>query len=109
MQDRPSQHHRSDLDQLEFEGRDDAEVATAAAHAPEEVGVLDRAGPNLLAIRGDQLDGPQVVDRQAELAHQPAGSAAKGESRDTGMRNLTRGYGQPMRLGGGIELSEQDT
>jgi hypothetical protein len=61
---------------LVLEGRRDAEVAAAAAQGPEQVLVVLGAGHHDLAVGGDDLDGQQVVDGEAVLAHQPAFTAA---------------------------------
>ena len=44
VEDRAAEHERADLVEPVLEGDDDAEVARAAAEAPEEVGVLGRRG-----------------------------------------------------------------
>ena len=52
-------HPRQDLTngmELELEGGDDAEVAPAAAHAPEKVRVLGGAGDAGLAVGGDDVN-----------------------------------------------------
>ena len=42
VEEQPEVQHRSDVVQRELERRDDAEVASAAAQRPEQVGVLAR-------------------------------------------------------------------
>jgi hypothetical protein len=72
VDDHAAQHDRADRVQLELEGGDDAEVATAAAQRPEEVLVLGRACPEEAAIGGDDIGGEQVVAGEAVLGLQPA-------------------------------------
>ena len=67
-----------------LERRDDAEVAAAATHAPEQVGVFLLARLEQPSISGDHIHGDDVVARQAVLADQPAHAAANGQSGDTG-------------------------
>ena len=75
VEDRPGEHDRPDRMQAVLERRDDAEVTATAAHSPEQIGVLVLAGGDQLAIRRDEVDGEQVVDRRPVLAHQPADPA----------------------------------
>ena len=58
----------------------DPEVRAGSSHAPEELGMLVRARPHDPAVRGHDLDGEQAVDRQTELALQPAHPAAEREA-----------------------------
>lgn len=53
--------------ELVFKSSRDAEIAAAAAHSPEEVGVLRRTHPPQLAISGHQVDRQQIVASQAEF------------------------------------------
>jgi hypothetical protein len=53
--------------ELVFEARGDPEVSAAAAKGPEEVGLFLLANPQDLAAGGDELDGPQIIERQAML------------------------------------------
>lgn len=73
--------------ELQLERRDDAEVGAGAAHSPEEVGIFVFACMQPAAVGRDQVDGPQVIDREAELALEAAHAAAEGEARDAGMSN----------------------
>ena len=54
-EDGPRDDGRADLAEVEVERGDDAEVAAAAAHAPEEIGVLGLARDDPLAFGGDEL------------------------------------------------------
>src|SRR5262245_12090475 len=83
---------------LELERGGNAEVAAAAAHRPEEVGVLFRAGPAHAAVRHDQLHRAQVVEGQAVLGHEPAQATAQREAGDASGAYHSSGRGQPMDL-----------
>ncbi len=71
--------------QPQLERRDHAEVGAGAAHAPEQIGVLILARMQPAAVGGDQVDGPQVVDREAELALEAAHAAPEREPGDSGV------------------------
>src|SRR2546430_5265911 len=76
-EDWPGHHLRPQGVEPELELGDDPEVAAAAANAPEEVGVLILARLDELTVGGDQIDGEQLIDREAVLAHHPADAAAE--------------------------------
>src|SRR6185295_17150871 len=86
--------------QLERELRDDAEVATAAAERPEELGILSLASGNNSPVRGDEVRFKQIVEREperrAQMAETPAerqaghAGVAEGPSRRRETVNLTR-------------------
>src|SRR5215472_3655361 len=57
-----------------FETGGNPEVSAATADGPEQIWLLLIAGPQNLAISGDEFDGPQIIQCQAALAHQPAQS-----------------------------------
>ncbi len=82
---KPGQHVRAERVELELERRDDPEVAAAAAQTPEQVGVLLLARDHELAVGGDDVTRAQVVDREAELAHQVADATAERQPRDAGV------------------------
>ena len=91
----------------ELEARDNAEVAATPADTPEQLGILCFARADQLTVGGHQVDREQLVDGQAMFAHDPADAATKGEARQTGVGDDARGNGQPKRLRGLVELSEQ--
>ena len=91
--------------QPELELGHDAEVAARAPHPPEEIGVLVLARLDQLAVGGDDIDGEQLIDRQAPLAHQPADAAAERQARHTGVRDDPGRHGQPEGLGLAIEIT----
>ena len=82
------EEHRSAVDVLdraepELEGRDDAEVAAAAADRPVEVGVVLLAGDVEGPVAGDHVGAEQVVERETEPAGEVADAAAQGQAADT--------------------------
>ena len=93
--------------QLELERRHDPEVRAGPAHPPEELGILVLARPHDLAVRGHELDRKQAVDRQAELALQPAHPAAEREAGHPRVGDDADRADEPVRLRGVVELGEQ--
>lgn len=91
--------------QAEVKGGDDAEIATPAPEAPEQVRVLAFGRHDLAAVGGDHLRRNQVVADIAELALQPAAAAAERQSGDSRRRVSAAGQRQPVCGGGRIELS----
>ena len=84
--------------EAELERGDHAEVAAAASQCPEQVGVLVLGRPQQLAVGRDEVDGEEVVDREAVLAHQPADATAEGETGDAGVAHDAAGGGQTVHL-----------
>src|SRR5262249_57026623 len=76
------QHSGAERMELELEGRDDAEVAAPSPKTPEQIGILLLARDDELAVGGDDVARAQIVDRQAELAHEVADAAAQGQPSD---------------------------
>ena len=107
VEDRPGEHDRPDRMQAVLERRDDAEVTAAAAHSPEQIGVLVLAGGDELAVRRDEVDGEQVVDRRAVLAHQPADPAPEGQPRNARVAHDSTHRRKPEELGLAVELAPQ--
>ena len=62
-----------------------------------------------LAVGRDEIDGEQVVDRRAVLAHQPADAAAERQAGDPGVGDDPADGRQPEELRLSVELSPQDT
>ena len=91
------------------EGGRDAEVAAAAAQRPEEVGVGRLGHVEHLAVGVDELDGQQVVGREAVLRHQPAEPAAEREPGDARRRDRAAGDGEPVLGRGAVELRPRET
>ena len=107
VEDRPGEHDRPDRVQAVLERGDDAEVRSGAAHAPEQIGVVVLAGGDELAVRSNEVDGEQVVDRRAVLAHQPADPAAERQAGDPGVRDDAADGGEPEVLRLAVELAPQ--
>ena len=95
--------------EAELERGDHAEVAAAASQRPEQVGVLILGRAQQLALGGHDVDGEEVVDREAVLAHQPANATAEGEPGDTGVAYDSAGGGQTVRLRLVIDVTPQRT
>jgi hypothetical protein len=85
--DRSREDDRAQRIEAELELGDDAEVATAAAHPPEQVGVLGRTRLHELAVGGDQVHREEPVYRQPVLSLEPADAAAEREARHPGVRD----------------------
>ena len=100
----PAEDLGPDRVQRELERGHDAEVAAAAAQRPEQLGMLVGGGADRLAARGHELDGEQVVAREAVLALEPAGAAAEREAGDAGARDAAADGGEPVLLGGAVDL-----
>jgi len=92
-----------------FEAGGYPKVSTAAAQGPEQIWRLLLAGPQDLAIGGDELDGQQVIERQSVLAHQPAQPAAECESGDACRGNDTAGGRETVQLRLAVELTPGGT
>ena len=75
-------HHRADVVQAVLEAGRDAEVAAAAADRPEQVRVVLGVDAEQLAVRGHDLGGQQVVDREAVFADEVAHATAKRDPAD---------------------------
>ena len=95
VQHRPGQH-LADRVEAVFERGHDPEVAAAAAEGPEQVGVLVVAGGQDISVGGDDLDGQEVVDGEAVLAHEPADAAAERQPGDPGGGDDPAGGGQSV-------------
>src|SRR5215216_7296425 len=96
--DRPVRDRAVERVQAELEGRNDAEVRARSAEAPEELGLLVFARGDQAAVRGDELDRAQVVDRKAVATLEPSHAAAEREPGDAGMRDDADGTHEPGRL-----------
>ena len=68
---RSAEDDRPDGVQAVLEGRRDAEVPTATAQSPEELRIALGVDAHALGVRGHELDGKQVVDREPVAAHPP--------------------------------------
>ena len=82
---------------LEGEPRDDAEVASAPAHRPEEVGVRLGVDGEHLTGRGDELDLAQRIDREALHAHEPPDATAEREPAHADVAGVARADAEAVR------------
>ena len=76
----PQEHARVDLaiaEERELQRGHHAEVASATAQRPEQVGVFRRRCPRELAVGGDDFDRRHLVRGEAVLARQPTQAAAE--------------------------------
>ena len=80
--DGPAQHDRADRVQVVLERGGDAEVAAAAAQAPEQLRLRAGVDAQPLPVGGDQVDRAQVVDGEPVPAHQVPEPAAQRHSAD---------------------------
>ena len=83
----PGVHDRADGVQFELERRRDAEVAAATVQRPEELGMRVLARGDLHAAREDDVDGHEVVAREAVLPLEPARATAEREAGHAGGRH----------------------
>ena len=60
-----------------------------------------------LPVGGHQLDGAEVVDGQAVLAHEMPEPTAQRQAADAGVADDAAGGGQPVPLGGTVELTPE--
>ena len=92
-----SGQHRRHWMQAVGERDDDAEVASASAHGPEQIFVLLSRRGAQLSVSGDDVHGEQVVAGQAVVPVEPAEAAAECQAGDAGHRDRTRGW-SPARV-----------
>ena len=85
-EDRAAVDH-ADRVQAELEVGHDTEVAAAAAKRTEEVGVVVFARVHELAVRGHDVGGDEIVERQPVPAREVPDAAAEGEAGDAGRRH----------------------
>ncbi len=85
----------ADLVAGEAERGDHAEVSTAAAQCPEQIGMGRGARGDEGSVGKHHVRRQQVVDCQTEPPGQVADPAAEGESPDSGRRDEARWRGHP--------------
>src|SRR5262249_14842420 len=95
--------------EAELERGDDTGGSPAASQRPEQVGVLVFGRPQQLAVGRHDVDGEEVVDREAVLAHQPADATAESEPCDSGVAHDSAGGGQTVRLRLVVDVTPQRT
>src|SRR6185503_7307371 len=91
----------------ELERRHDPEVPARSSDTPEQVRLLGLAGPDQATVRRDELDGPQVVDRQSELPLQPADAATEREPSDARVADDADRADEAVGLRRHVELAEE--
>jgi hypothetical protein len=100
-------HRLTELVQAELERRDDAEVRTGAAHAPEQVGVLLLARADLLAVGRHEVDREHVVDRVAPMPLEPPQPATQGQPRDARVTDHPHRTREPVDLRRRVEVAQE--
>ena len=95
--------------QAKFEAGDDAEIAAAATHCPEEVGILVGVRGLHLARCGHDLDGHQVVHGEAPFAAQIAHASAQRQPGDAGVGHVAGRRDQAEKLRLTVDVGEPRT
>src|SRR5262245_28028147 len=90
-----------------FKRRDDAEIATAAAQAPEEIGVFGRTCPHPSTVGRHDIGGQEIIACQSESAAQPAKATTERKSGDAGVTVDTHGRGEAMGLRRPVEFTQE--
>src|SRR5262245_63702515 len=90
--------------QAELESRHDAEVATASAQAPQQLGVPVVARANERPVGRDDLCTNEVVAGQAVLSGQVADPPAEREAGDAGRADDAAGCDKPEGLSRRVEV-----
>ena len=93
--------------EVELQARGDAEVRARAAEAPEQLGLLVRAGAHAPPVGGHELDRAEAVDRQPEAALEPADPAAEGQPGHAGMADDADRTDETVLLGRDVKLAEE--
>ena len=107
MPDQPTDDN-SDRVEAVRERRRDAEVPTAAAKRPEEIGMARVVDVEDVALCRHQLDREQVVRGEAVLGHQPAEPTAERVARDTRPGHGPSGHCEPVLGGRLVQFSPED-
>jgi hypothetical protein len=107
---RPEHGTREDvrhLEELELQGRDDAEVPAPTAHGPEQVRFVEGIDATLLPVRGDHLHGGDLIGGESVGSRQPTDSSPKGVAHDTHVCRRSGQGRQSMHGGGSRHLAPQ--
>src|ERR1039458_3335100 len=72
--------HRLERMKAELKRGHDAEVTASATNGPEQVFILRRTHRQVCPVGADQVGRDPVVAAQSKLAHQPAETAAEGQT-----------------------------
>ena len=106
MYDQAGHHLRPQRMQPELEGRDDAEVAAAAAERPEQVGILLLvAGPS--SRRPSPRRRREIVEVSPNLRRDPSEAAAERQPGDAGGRVDAGRRWRVRGLGLAVELAQR--
>ena len=97
-----------DREELELELRDDAEVAAAAAQAPEQVGCSSALARTTRPSAVTTVAAERVA-AEAVLAPEPAEAAAQREPGDARVRDDATGRREPVSLRRGVEVPPAGT
>jgi hypothetical protein len=92
--------------QSEVEVRDDAEIAAAAADAPQQVGMIARTGAYHAAVRGHDVHRFEIVDRHAEATRESTEAAAQRQSANAGVRDRPERRDESLCIRCAIDLTE---
>ena len=105
--DGPAEHHGLHLVEPVLEHGGDPEVPSPAAKSPEQVPLRVLVHMDPLAISGHEVNREQVVDGEAELAHQVPETAAERQAADPRVADDPARRGEPGSLRGPVELSPE--
>ena len=94
---------------LEQKAGDDPEISTAAAQAPEEIGVLRLAGSHDLAAGEHDIGLDEVIDGEAVLARQISHAATQRQAGDAGGGHNAEGNGEPVGMSGVVDIARRAT
>jgi hypothetical protein len=83
---------------------DDPEISASAPHRPEQINILGVARRNRTAVRHDDIGPDEIVAGRPIKAHQPAITAAQGQSGNADLGIRTAGNRQTRGLGRAVEL-----
>ena len=79
-----SAQHSANFVEAVFQRGHNPKIATTAAHAPEEIGIVRSIGGKQPAIGGDHIRADDIVYGEPMLAMQVAPAAAKRQPCDAG-------------------------
>ena len=91
--------------EIELEPGDHAKIAPRAAHGPEEIGVLDFAGPAHLTVGRDNLHGAELVHGHSEFSMERTEAPMQGQPADTGRADLPSRGDQIEQGGFAVEIA----
>ena len=95
--------------QVDLDGGDQGEVASAAAQRPEQVGVARGVDPCPAAVGVDDVEGADRVGRPAVGATEPGQAAAQGVADHADAGHAAGQAGQAVRCRGSLHLFPADS